>query len=159
MRVPWLLPLFLPYVRGSLDACAEVTSTECSVDAPSIVFEGSLDVEDQCTSLCDAYSATPMGCTFAHWTSIGRKCRLYNEPLWAYLSHCELLGGPPDLVDCPVTHPEDSSCDGLRESECVYYGDVAEIIENADSWELCAAACRLNSYAAWTFRSEPKTEC
>ena len=25
MRVPWLLPLFLPCVRGSLDACAEVT--------------------------------------------------------------------------------------------------------------------------------------
>ena len=92
----------------------QVTSTECSEDAPSIVFEGSLDAEDQCASLCDAYSATPIGCTFAHWTLKDHYCRLYDEPMSAYLKNCERLGGPPDLGDCPVTHPEDSSCDGLR---------------------------------------------
>jgi len=159
MRVPWLLPLVLPYVQGSLDACAEVTSTEYTSDGPSMVFEESLDDEDQCTSICDAYSVTPIGCTFAHWTSVGGKCRLYNEPLSEYLSHCLLLGGPPDLGDCPVTNPEDSSCDGLRESDRVYDGDVAEIIENTITWEECAELCNLNNHKAWTFRSEPRTEC
>ena len=46
-----------------------------------------------------------------------------------------------------------------REVECLYDGDVAEKIENINSWEKCAELCNLNNYAAWTFRSEPKTEC
>ena len=92
----------------------QVTSTQCSVDSPSIVYEKSLDAEDQCTQLCDSFSQTSVGCTFSHWTRDDHYCRLYKEPLSAYLGHCQLLGGPPDLGDCPVTHPEDSSCDGLR---------------------------------------------
>ena len=84
------------------------------MDMPDIVFEGSLEAKDQCTSLCDAYSNIPLGCTFAQWTQSNCYCRLYNEPISAYLGHCQLLAGPPNLGDCPVTHPKDSSCDGLR---------------------------------------------
>ena len=41
----------------------------------------------------------------------------------------------------------------------MYDGDVAEIIETAITWEACAELCKLKNHRAWTFRSEPRTEC
>ena len=79
-----------------------------------MVLQETLEDEDQCRSICEVYSKTPTGCTFANWTSYSSTCRLYNEPLSTYLGHCQLLGGPPHLGDCPVTQPDDNSCDGLR---------------------------------------------
>ena len=95
----------------------QVASSGCSKDEPFIVFEEQLATEPQCADLCQSYSSTVIGCSFAMWVKtqgLGGKCVLYKEPFANYLAHCKQLSGPPDISGCSVDQPEESSCDGLR---------------------------------------------
>ena len=119
------------------------------------MFEGQLETEEQCVSICQTYAAIPvMGCTFAAWEAswfLGGICTLYKEAFADYISHCQLLAGPPDISDCSVDNPEDNSCQGIRcldqalidsslilhdyeiairEGECVQNGHVAEMTQS-----------------------------
>ena len=95
----------------------QVSSSECSRDQPSIVFEDQLETEEECVTLCQTYaSISVIGCTFAAWEAgvVLGKCTLYKEPFANYLAHCQLLAGPPDVSGCSVDHPAENSCDGIR---------------------------------------------
>ena len=100
-----------------------------------------------------------MGCNFAAWEPgflLGGTCTLYKEAFADYISHCQLLAGPPDISDCSVDNPEENSCEGIRfldqalvdsfvishvyeiafrEGECVQMGHVTEMTQSV-SWEL-----------------------
>ena len=82
---------------------AKVTSSECSRDGPFIVFEGPLEHEEDCRTLCQTYANIPAlgGCTFAAWKagSVLGTCLLYNEPFADYIANCFLLAG--SIVDDP----------------------------------------------------------
>ena len=41
-------------------------------------------------------------------------CVLYIESFAKFISHCQLLSGPPDVSGCSVDEPEENSCDGIR---------------------------------------------
>ena len=95
-----------------------------------------------------------VGCTFAAWEAspvFGGTCTLYKEAFADYISHCQLLAGPPDISDCSVDKPEENSCDGIRcfnqalvdssvishvyeiafrEGECVQMGHVTEMTQS-----------------------------
>ena len=99
------------------DQMCQVTSSECSRDEPSIVYENHLESEEECRLTCNTFETISIGCTFAAWSTSHTQranCRLYVEPFWKYLNHCDLLAGPSDLSDCDVDRPEDHSCDVLR---------------------------------------------
>ena len=94
-----------------------MSSSECSRDQPSIVFEDQLETEKECVALCQTYaSISVIGCTFAAWEAgvVLGKCTLYKESFANYLAHCQLLAGPPDVSGCSVDHPAENSCDGIR---------------------------------------------
>ena len=129
---------------------SKVTSSECSRDQPSIVFEDQLETEEECVSLCQTYANIPViGCTFAAWEAglVLGTCTLYKEPFANYIAHCQLLSGPPDISGCSVDHPEENSCDGIRffvavfsfkifnalifrQGECILQGHVSETTES-----------------------------
>ena len=100
-----------------LSILQKVASTECDPDQPSIVFEGSMASEEDCVELCNFYAnSASFECTFAAWekkTLMGI-CHLYNEPFSTYLSHCDVISGPPDVSGCLVEHPDENSCHGVR---------------------------------------------
>ena len=94
-----------------------MSSSECSRDQPSIVFEDQVETEKECVALCQTYaSISVIGCTFAAWEAgvVLGKCTLYKEPFANFLAHCQLLAGPPDVSGCSVDHPAENSCDGIR---------------------------------------------
>ena len=91
---------------------SKVSSSECSRDQPSIVFEDQLETEKECVALCQTYaSISVIGCTFAAWEAgvVLGKCTLYKEPFANFLAHCQLLAGPPDVSGCSVDHPAENS--------------------------------------------------
>jgi len=139
--------------------CAEVASSECSKDQPSVVFEDQLASEQECVNFCKTFAASALGCSFAAWTkgALGGKCVLYNEDFAEYIGHCELLSGPPDVSGCPVDDPSEGSCDGIREGECVQQGQVLESTSSVSRWEDCANFCQFSdSCQAWTYRHESR---
>ena len=95
----------------------KVASTECDPDQPSIVWEEPMASEQDCVDLCNVYAnIASLECTFAAWekkTLMGT-CHLYNEPFSTYLSHCDVISGPPDVSGCLVEHPDENSCHGVR---------------------------------------------
>ena len=118
----------------------KVASTECSEDEPFQVYKNYLGDEAQCVDICETYAnIQDIGCTFSRWIKgqvgysqkialivcdvfpfestnqvSGGLCILYNEAFSDYLANCQLLSGPPDVSDCPVDHPEENSCAGMR---------------------------------------------
>ena len=101
-----------------------MSSSECSRDQPSIVFEDQLETEKECVALCQTYaSISVIGCTFAAWEAgvVLGKCTLYKEPFANFLAHCQLLAGPPDVSGCSVDHPAENSCDGIRFLFCFLF--------------------------------------
>ena len=115
-----------------------------------------LEKEEQCIAICQTYSPiADVGCTFAAWEAsavFGGTCTLYKEAFADYISHCQLLAGPPDISDCSVDNPEENSCHGIRcldqalwilllfwiindenvsrEGECVQKGQVTETTQS-----------------------------
>jgi len=151
---------------AALLPCAQVASSECSRDQPDIVDEFHLATEEECVAICQTFAAVPdIGCTFAAWEAggvSGGLCTLYKETFANYIGHCQLLSGPPDIVGCSVDDPEENSCHGIREGECVQDGHVTERIESIKSWRDCANICNGSPGAScktWSYRDEPTRLC
>jgi len=151
------LRLFLLSSASAALPCAEVASSRCDRDDSQLVFESQLSSEQECIDLCQVFSTTTKGCSFAAWTPeppLGGKCLLYREKFADYLAHCEVLSGPPDVSGCHVDDPPESSCDGVRWGECIIRGNVMETTESVTDWEDCANFCMISSCKAWDYRSE-----
>jgi len=149
--------LFLLSTASAAHPCAEVASSRCDKDDSQLVFESQLSSEQECTDLCQVFSTTTKGCTFAAWSPeppLGGKCLLYKEEFADYLAHCEVLSGPPDVSGCHVDDPPESSCDGVRSGECIIRGNVVETTDSVTNWEDCANFCLISSCKAWDYRSE-----
>jgi len=120
--------------------------------------------EQDCVDLCNVYAnIASLECTFAAWekkTLMGT-CHLYNEPFSTYLSHCDVISGPPDVSGCLVEHPDENSCHGVRDGECVMQGRVFETFESIGGWQDCANICKgmPSRCKAWSYRDEPIRTC
>ena len=113
--------------------------------------------------MCNINTSKPAlgGCSFAAWKVRGGTCTLYNEPFANYISHCQQLCGPPDISGCSVDHPEENSCDGIRDGECVPHGVPQETTGSIGGWEDCANVCLgYSSWCrSWSYRDEPSRQC
>jgi len=161
LLVAGLLIFFSRHAPTSALPCDQVTSSECSRDEALISYEGSLENEELCIALCQTYSSVPtLGCTFASWESLDGPfghCILYKSPetFASYISHCNKLSGPKNVSGCSVETPEDSTCDVIRQGECVLQGNpLPPGDQRVDNWAICQTFCQSGAFGdckAWLF--------
>ena len=72
-----------------------MSSSECSRDQPSIVFEDQLETEEECVTLCQTYaSISVIGCTFAAWEAgvvLGKCTRNPSPTTWLTANYWQAL--------------------------------------------------------------------
>ena len=145
-------------VQGRNSLCHDYGFNKCSGDLYAQIFELNTGSQAICQNLC----GTLPECQFyAFYKEPVQNvdCHLFKEPFSAYINHCQIRIGPPNVFggtsECLT--PEEHTCDIEQSGNCNLFGRIMETNLDTPTVETCQEVCNINKmckYWEWSVERE-----